>query len=73
VSRLKRATALFLIILFIGAAGLGCRLFRQQDPDSGADEDAITFNALELFTRNALQFPDDFPDQAVYLVFFADG
>lgn len=72
-SRIKWVVVVIFIALFLLAAGPGCSLFRQQDSVPEAEEDKITFSAADLFTGETLHFPDDFPDQVVYLVFFADG
>ncbi len=71
--RIKWIAAVMFVTMFLLSTGPGCSLFRQQDPVPEAEEDTITFSAADLFTGETLHFPDDFPDQVVYLIFFADG
>lgn len=62
---------LYVVILFILVMGSGCSYFRQapREDDSGA----ISFSLPDLFSGEKLSFPDDFQDQIVYLVYFANG
>ena len=73
--RIKWAAVVIFITLLLLAAGSGCRLFRQEESAPGTDteDDLKSFTATALFSGEQLHFPDDFPEQAVYLLFFADG
>ncbi len=69
--KLWKAVIITAVTAYLLTAGQGCTLLRQA-PEEG-DGSVITFSLPELFTGEEVTFPDDFEDQVVYLIYFANG